>query len=346
MKFFGIFKKNLKFSNYSIKVKKSFCQKYKDHYPVMHKEIIDIIKSKIISYKNDKLFYLADLTLGCGNHTKLILDNFPNCKVVGLDIDKKMIDYCNVKLNDYIKQGRLSLVNDNFVSINEIELNNHFPEADERQLFNFVLLDLGYNSIQLNEMHRGISYKLLDSDLDMRLNQSNLTVPRASDILNNATELELYEIFKNFSEEKNTQRLVANIINYRIHKKFLKVKDLIDVIEETVKHKKVDKISTLNRVFQGLRICVNYELFNLENFFPNSIESVEDNGIVSIISFHSLEDKTVKFYFSEYEKIKRCKLLFKHSMQPSQEEINDNPNSKSAKLRAFIVKDDTDFYSS
>ena len=330
-----------KFSSIKTKLKRNFCTiEFKDHYPVMHREIIEIIKKNLLKAKTNKHLYIADLTLGCGNHSKLILDNFENSRVIGLDVDSKMIEYCNEKLSPYIKSNRLSLINDNFVAINEITISDHFKDAHEKQLFDFVLLDLGYNSMQLNEENRGISYKNNESSLDMRLNQSNKSLPTASDILNNASELELLEIFQNFGQEKHYQRLTSNIIKYRINNKFHKVEDLIKVIEETYSQKKVDRISTLNRIFQALRICVNYELLNLQSFFPNFIESVEDDGIVSIISFHSLEDKLVKYFFSEFEKIKRGKILFKRSIKPTAEEIEENNKSKSAKLRCFLVRND------
>jgi len=321
-----------------------FSTQFNDHYPVMYKEVIELLSRNVVKNNYKKTFYMADLTLGCGNHSKLILEKFPNVKVIGVDVDSKMIDYCNNKLSFFINQNRLSLINDNFTTVNQIDINEHFEEAHEKQLFDFVLLDLGYNSMQLNEEDRGISYKVQESDLDMRLNQANPTLPRASDILNNSTELELYEIFKNFSEDKNAQRMAENVIKYRINNKFLKVKNLIEVIEETVKHKAVDKISTFNKIFQGLRICVNYEILNLENFFPNSIEALEENGVISVISFHSLEDKIVKFFFSEYQKIKLGKVLTKHSVKPSQSEVEENSKSKSAKLRAFLLKNNQSLY--
>ena len=341
MNFFQKLNKNSRSYNILSLFNRNFCRiEFKDHYPVMYREILEIIRKNFFKEKRNKIIYIADLTLGSGNHTKFILDKFENSRVIGLDVDKKMIDYCKEKLSPYINQDRLSLINDNFVAINEITISDHFKDAHPNQLFDFVLLDLGYNSMQLTEDDRGISYKILESSLDMRLNQSNNNIPKASEILNNASELELLEIFQNFGQEKHYQRLTMNILKYRINNKFHKVKNLIEVIEETYKHKQVDRISTLNRIFQALRICVNYELLNLQSFFPNSIESVEDDGIISIISFHSLEDKLVKYFFTEYEKVKRGKVLFKKSFKPTALEIEENSKSKSGKLRCFLVRND------
>jgi 16S rRNA (cytosine1402-N4)-methyltransferase len=170
----------------------------------------------------------------------------------------------------------------------------------------------------------------------MRYDTNNDDKAKASDILNHSSEMELIEIFRKFGEESFSEVLVKNIIQQRDIKRFIFVEDFLKVIDQTYLSKTRDRFNTYTRLFQALRICVNYELLNIQRFINKSMKSLEIGGIILIITFHSLEDKIVKDAFRQYEKLRIGKVLFKKALEPSEEELNENSRSRSAKLRGFI----------
>jgi 16S rRNA (cytosine1402-N4)-methyltransferase len=310
---------------------------FQDHYPVMWREVLDVVKENIY-FEDTKPKLFGDFTIGCGGHTKLILDTFQNAHVVGVDLDKKMVEHSAVKLAQYIVDRRLVIFHDNYTSIRDIDILESFHEKrifSSSKKFDMLLVDLGYNSKQLDDNSKGISFKSRDSELDMRYDTDNNDIAKASDILNNCTELELLETFKSFGEEKHAEALIANIVKFRDTQKFNKVGDFIDVIDRTYKAKSKDIFDYYTRLFQALRIGVNYELFNLRRFLGKCLTCLEKNGIIAVITFHSGEDNIVKTLFNTSEKIGVCKVLYKQGIRPSKIELGENSRSKSATLRVL-----------
>jgi 16S rRNA (cytosine1402-N4)-methyltransferase len=315
---------------------------FKDHYPVMWKKIMKIIEDHVYNgnaeNSGNSNKYFADFTLGCGNHTKLILDNFKNSHVVGVELDSKIVKYTSKKLDKYIQKDRLIIVEDSYVCVEELNLYELFdavPGILEKQKFQCMLLDLGYNSLQLEDKQKGISFKNPEAYLDMRYDSENESKAKASDILNNSSELELMEIFSKYGDEKNHEAIAKKIIKFRESKKFVYVEDFINVIEDTYENSKNEtKFNIYTRLFQALRVCVNYELVNIQRFLNRAFFNLENEGILIVISFQSAEDKIVCNVFRELEKMKLATNLFTKVIKPDKDELEENTRSHSALLRA------------
>jgi 16S rRNA (cytosine1402-N4)-methyltransferase len=318
---------------------RAFCRKLKfeDHYPVFWRNILNIIETEVYNKSIPKAY--GDFTLGCGNHTKLILDTFDNSYVIGCEIDDKMTEYTSNKLNDYIENDRLVIVEDNYVCVEELKVSELLGNANvfpEKKKFDFMLVDLGFNSLQLLDNTKGISFKDPEALLDMRYDTYNNGKAKASDILNNSSELELMEIFSKYGNETNHEAIAKKCLKYREDRRFETVADFIKVIDDTYDYSKDNsRFNIYTRLFQALRICVNYELTNIQRFLNKAFFNLENEGVLCIISFHSSEDMIVKHFFKELEKMKLGKLVLKKGEKPSREEIEENSRSKSAILRAI-----------
>ncbi len=315
-------------------------KRFEDHYPVLWRNILELIENNLFNDIADtKNKLIGDLTIGAGNHSKLILENFDNSLILGVDLDKDMIKYSENKLKKYVDNKRVSIINDSYVDVDSIKIFDHFDISqlnnNKNKKFDFLLLDLGYNSLQIDSPKKGFSFKQANADLDMRYDQDNENKSRAADILNHCSDLELMEIFKTYAEEKYYEYLVKKIIEYRNVKIFYTVKDFVDVIDYCFYSKSVEKFDCYTRLFQALRIVVNYEILNIQRFLTSFHRQVEQGGIIAIISFHSIEDKQVKKYFQELEKLKIGKILYHKAIKPSSIELEENSRSKSAILRVF-----------
>lgn len=314
---------------------------FEDHYPVLWREVLSTIDQNVYDHYKTTPKLFGDFTIGCGNHTKLILDRYPNAHILGLDLDPGMVDYTYHKLAKYIDEERLGIINENYTSIREIDYlepffyKRVFP-SDKK--FDFVLLDLGFNSMQLKDNRKGLSFKMRDSELDMRYDTNDQNIAKGHDILNNCSELELIDIFRTYGEEKYYEPLVKNIVLFRDSKRFHTVDDFIQIIDKTFKAKSTDLYNNYTRLFQALRIAVNYEIFNVKRFLNKTFQCLEEGAIVSIITFHSLEDSTVKNFFKELEKLEFGKMIYKQGIKPSKIELEENSRSHSAILRTFKFK--------
>merc|ERR1711966_176465 len=156
--------------------------------------------------------------------------------------------------------------------------------------------DLGLSSIQLNDLKRGFSFKSNDN-LDMSMGQNLIS---ARDVINELSELELKLIIKILGEEKEAARIAKNIVKFRNEKKIIKVKDLVKIIEKSKKKLYASKINPCTKTFQALRIFVNKEITELVNGIINATKVLKPGGKILIISFHSIEDKIVKYFFRNF----------------------------------------------
>ncbi|KAM3134554.1 hypothetical protein pb186bvf_013368 [Paramecium bursaria] len=241
---------------------------FNNHYPVMYREVGQKVKEFC---SNDKLQYrMVDCTYGTGAHTKFILKQVPVINIVGMDLDQNMLQ--NNKIDNVI------LVNDNFVNFQ-----NHRIDG---QQFDIIFADLGYNIQQINDPSYGLSYKG-ETPLDMRYDKkSQLT---ASNILNNYSHMELSEIFRNYGQINNPNKLANKIIEERKQQQILNSNQLQTILNS------IEMGSQLAQVFQSLRIAVNGELTCLEKLLNNikKIDRYKDQ-LILIITFHSLESEMVQ----------------------------------------------------
>ena len=209
------------------------------------------------------------------------------------------------------------------------------------------MLDLGVSSYQLDTAERGFSYHK-DAPLDMRMSKSGIT---AADLVNNLSASELYDIFKRYGEEKFASKIANRIVTVRQKGEIKTTLELAEIIASAVPAAARRDGHPARKCFQALRIAVNGELDALANALDKCFELLDKDGVLAIITFHSLEDRMVKAKFKEYTtgctcppdfpvcvcgKTPRGRLLTKKPIEPSNEELNENPRSRSAKLRVII----------
>ena len=293
------------------------------HIPVLTKEVIDLIDPK----PNENFI---DATFGEGGHSLSILEkNGPNGKVLGIDLNRELIESTKSKIQERGYTGRVTLVVDNFANLKEILSKNDIGPISG------ILLDLGISSWHLEKSGKGFSF-LKDEKLIMRMDsdESGLT---AYEILNTWPREELETILRLYGEERFSRRIAEEIIRERKLKPILKTFQLLEVIKRAVpKYYLKARINFATRTFQALRIAVNGELDNLDKALPQALEILEPGGKLVAISFHSLEDRIIKNFFRTEAKKGNLKIITKKPLIPSEEEIRINPRSRSAKLRAAI----------
>ena len=287
------------------------------HVPVLTKEVLQYLDPK----KNENFI---DCTIGQGGHTALILDNNkPRGMVLGIDQDLRQIENCRLSIND----KRLILVNDSYINIKEIVKENKFEPV------NGILLDLGYSSWQIEESGKGFSFQK-DEPLDMRYDtKQSLT---AKFIVNEYSEFQIDRILKEYGEERFAKQIAKKIVEERKINKIESTLQLVEIIKKTIPFKfSHSRIHCATRTFQALRITVNNELNNLTKVLPDAVSILSSGGRMVIISFHSLEDRIVKNFLRDSEKQGSIKILTKKPLTAQVSELDINPRSRSAKLRAF-----------
>ena len=302
------------------------------HYPVLLKEIISIISPQ---YGGT----FIDCTFGQGGYTKKILE-FEKTKVVALDRDpeskKVAIDF------EEKFQDRFKFKNIKFSQLNNLKLKNENIKG--------IIFDLGYSYKQIKDPNKGLSFNSVGK-LNMQLGLNSFS---AEDAINKLDQKELEKIFKFFGDEKEGKYIAKNIIKERIKKK-IDTQELVKIIDNS-KRRKNFKINNSTKAFQALRMFVNKEISELIYGLINAAKILKKDGVLAVVTFHSLEDKIVKYFFkslSENKSISRYSplieqreilfdLIKKKPIIPNDKELNENPASRSAKLRYAIKK--TDFF--
>lgn len=267
-----------------------------------------------------------DGTVGFGGHALAILEkNKPHGKVLGIEREAKVLDI----LKNTAPTPRLILVCGNFVNLKEIIKKNNFDSVDG------ILLDLGLSSWQIDKSGYGFSFQK-DEPLLMNSSENQLTAER---VVNEWSEEELNDIFREYGEERYARSIARVICQIRRLQPIKTTKQLVEAIKQAVparyQHR---RIHFATKTFQALRIVVNNELENLENVLPQTLEVLKSNGRLVVISFHSLEDRIVKHFFREESKKEHLEILTKKPIQPTDKEVELNPRSRSAKLRAVVKK--------
>jgi len=302
------------------------------HTPVLVQEVL-----LFLAVQKDKTY--IDATIGGGGHGFEILKR--DGIVLGIDVDEEAIDYVkkilrdkdikilgekydsslNISLSQY---PGITLVRGNFKDIARIVQGTEFERVEG------ILFDLGVSSMQLDTSKRGFSFQK-EAPLDMRMDQ-RLHV-KAMDLLNGLTKKELYELFTKFGEERFAHAISGGIVSTRGIKKITTTKELAMLVEKIAGRR--HDIHPVTKVFQALRIAVNDELHNLELGLTDSVELLNKNGKLVVISFHSLEDRIVKRTFLRFEKEGRGTVITKKPVRPSQKEVFLNRRARSALLRVF-----------
>ena len=282
------------------------------HVPVMPQEVLSSL-----NISPDGIY--LDGTVGLGGHATLILNHLsPKGHLIGTDRDAEALDHCKQRLSGF--PTPVSLFHDSYHNFKAILDGLGIDQV------NGFLLDLGLSSLQLDSPERGFSYTV-DSDLDMRFDSSQ--DQKASDIINYLPTMELADVIYEFGEERRSRVIARNIEKMRPLKS---VSDLIEAIRRSTPPNHRDR--SLARVFQAIRIKVNGELDKLESFLSSFVERLSIGGRITIISFHSLEDRMVKHSFKRLAKDGFLSILTKKPLIATAEEMANNHRSKSAKLRA------------
>ena len=302
------------------------------HYPVLLNEIISIITPHCGGT-------FIDCTFGQGGYTKKIL-SFKDTKVIAIDRDiesKYLADKISKKF-----QERFYFKNKKFSQLNDLKL--------KKEKIKGVIFDLGFSYTQIKDSSKGLSFNS-KGDLNMKMGLNDFS---AKEVINKLELKDLEKIFRLFGEEKEAKKIAFKIINER-QKKEIDTKNLVDLIEKTKKLKNF-KIHSATKVFQALRIFVNKEISELINGLIIATKVLEKDGILAVVTFHSLEDKIVKYFFKSLSenksisrympKMEQSDILFKNISKkpiiPSAKELKENIPSRSAKLRYVIKK--KDFY--
>lgn len=265
---------------------------------------------------------ILDVTFGRGGHTKALLDMPSKPMVVAMDQDSQAIMHGLNALESYVQQGRLCLVHGSF---HEAIRNLPKPAGG----FDLILADLGVSSPQLDEAERGFSF-YHEGPLDMRMNRGQEF--SAATLINSWSEVELIRIFQEYGEIRRPHRVVKAIVQDRKTEKFTTTRQLAGLIErvEGWKRKGFHPATTY---FLAIRMAVNDELAGLQNSLPDLMRALAPGGRLMIITFHSLEDRIIKYAFKESPEYGFP--LFKKVIKPSREEEKANPRARSAKLRVF-----------
>lgn len=302
----------------------NFREAPKQHKPVLLEEVV-----KILSPRDGKTY--LDCTFGGGGHTRRILES-ADCKVVSLDRDPAAIERAKAVSADYPDRFEFRPL--------------AFSDLDMlgRECFAGILFDFGVSSFQLDTPERGFSF-MREGPLDMRMDTTKGFTARK--YIESADESELVAILREYGEEPRARKIARAIIAAREADKISTTAELAKAIAEAAPSH--ERIHPATRAFQALRIKVNDELGEIERALPKAFAALESGGVMAAISFHSLEDRIVKKFFKKaagrpedrfdtsfvQDRVKLAELLTRKPILPSEEEIANNPRSRSAKLRAI-----------
>ena len=304
------------------------------HFPVLLEKLISIISPL---YGGT----FIDCTFGQGGYSKKILENKYN-NIIAIDRDVKSLEISKKFEKKY--KNRFKFENIKFSEINRIKTNKNILKG--------IIFDLGYSTAQIKDPEKGLSF-LSKGKLNMQMGLNEFS---ANEIVNDFDQSSLSKIFYSFGDEKKANNIARKIINFRKSKN-IETQDLVKIIDSVYK-KRFKKIHNSTKVFQALRIFVNKEISELIDSLISSFKLLPKGGVIVVVSFHSIEDKIVKYFFHHYSQNKnssrylpekeRKKILFnlpqKKPLIPEKYEVLKNPPSRSAKLRyAIKINENQDF---
>ena len=299
----------------------------------MHKSVLLEESINSLNIKEDGVY--VDATLGYGGHSGEILKRLKKGKLFAFDQDEYAINYCKDKFKD---NGNIEIIKSNF--------SNMLEELNKRKITKVdgILFDLGVSSVQLDQEERGFSFHK-DAKLDMRMDTSKSF--SAYNVVNENSYNDLVRIFREYGEEKYSTSIANKIVKYRENKPIETTLELVDIIKSGMPMKAMRESHPARRVFQAIRIEVNNELGVLQTALEDAIKLLNIGGRISVITFHSLEDKQVKKTFKKYseidEKIKNLPFIpeeykpilkiVEKGITPSKKELEENNRSRSSRLR-------------
>lgn len=298
----------------------------------VHKSVL--FDEAVASLNIDSTKTFVDGTAGGGGHSKAIAMKAK--KLIAIDQDPDAIKVLHERLDSF---DNVIIVQNNFENIKEILQTQNIDGIDG------ILLDLGVSSFQLDTAERGFSYHK-DAPLDMRMSKSGMS---ARDVVNHYSETELADILFRYGEEKFSRRIAKNIVIARQDKPVETTGELVDIIKASYPKSKMRDAHPARKTFQAIRIEVNAELDKLSKTLDSALECLNPGGRISIITFHSLEDRIVKEKFNHWCNPCTCpkefpvcvcgkkplgKLPFK-AKAPSDKELEENPRARSSRLRTF-----------
>ena len=301
------------------------------HNPVLLRECIEAL-----DIKPDGIY--VDGTLGRAGHSTEIAKKLKNGRLISIDRDMVAIEAAQKKMADF--KDKVTFVHNDFRNLKQILNDLQIDKIDG------ILLDLGVSSPQLDDASRGFSY-MADAPLDMRMDRSaNLS---AYDVINGYDEASLRRIFFEYGEERYSGRIAANIVKAREERPIETTLELVDIIKGAMPAAALrEKQHPAKRCFQAIRIAVNDELGALSQVLEDAIDCLNEEGRIAIITFHSLEDRIVKKSYNEQVnpcicppsfpvctcgRVAKLKLINRKPILPTEQEIEQNPRARSAKLR-------------
>ena len=304
-----------------------------NHKSVLLDEVIESLNIKADGY-------YVDGTLGGGGHALEVVKRLKTGKLIGIDQDMDAINAATQRLIDYSKS--VIIIRDNYVNIENILKKENIEKVDG------IYIDLGVSSYQLDTAERGFTYRF-DAPLDMRMDDRNEL--KASDIVNEYSESKLFHIIRDYGEDRFAKNIAKHIVEYRNKKRIETTFELVDIIKASIPMKiQVTGGHPAKRTFQAIRIELNKELEVLTDSINVMIDLLKSGGRLSVITFHSLEDRIVKQAFKKAESPCVCpkkfpvcvcgnkskgRVITRKAILPGEEELEENSRAKSAKLRVF-----------
>ena len=295
-----------------------------------------VLLGEVLGFLQPETGLFVDATLGMGGHTEAILNASAETKVIAFDRDREAIEKATHRLANF--GARFRAIHADYRQIKQ------FVEAETAS---GVLADLGVSSWQLDSVERGFSFRA-EAPLDMRMNAGS-DEPTAAELLETLSEEEIADIIYQYGEERFSRRIARRIVERRERGERIETTaQLAETIERAIPRSKQEKIHPATRTFQALRIAVNRELENLDEFIADAIDVLKPDGRLAVISFHSLEDRIVKQTFRRLSgrcecpprlpvcqcgAVRRIEILTNRPVTADEKEIEANPRSRSAKLR-------------
>jgi 16S rRNA (cytosine1402-N4)-methyltransferase len=290
------------------------------HKPVLLQEVITFLDPK----PGD---HIVDGTVDGGGHAEAIIEKImPGGKFLGLDWDDAILSDCKARIGN---QKNIFLIHGNYADLPAILEKEKFGKADG------LLLDLGFSSEQIAKSGRGFSFDEASASEPLLMTYDDSRKP-VREILRTLSEKEIANIIFEFGGERYSRRIARAIVEHEKRKPILFAGEFAETVRDALprgyEHGRIDRAT---RTFQAFRIYANEELKNLERIFDDASTIIKSGGRMVVISFHSLEDRIVKRAFQKYAKEKKGEILTKKPVMAREEEIRENPRSRSAKLRAI-----------